>query len=99
MSRRQLPALYAAMVAALTCVQPVHAGVARRSFQVGAVVIASASVSSTVRASGGVIEIRAVGHRSARAALLVDGEVKAIGKSPAIATIPASGDVAVTVLY
>jgi hypothetical protein len=87
------------MAVALVGAHAAYSGVVRKAFQVNAVVIPSARVSATVRKSGGAIEVRASGHRSARAALLVDGQVKAIGEGAAIVAIPPRGDVAVTVLY
>jgi len=93
-----LGAFFAAVLVALACPQRARAGVVRRAFQVKAVVIASARLSSTIQASGGAIEIRAAGHRSAPAALLVDGQVKVL-ESAAILAIPPHGDVTVTVLY
>ena len=90
---------FAAMLVALACANAAHAGIVRRTFQVGAFVIHSARLSSTIVASGGAIEIRVAGHRSAPAALLVDGQAKAIGESAAILAIPLRGEVVVTVLY
>ena len=98
MRRAVLGAFFAAVLVALACPQGARAGVVRRAFQVRAVVIASARLSSTIQASGGAIEIRAAGHRSAPAALLVDGQVKVL-ESAAILAVPPRGDVAVTVLY
>ena len=99
MRRAVLGAFFAAVLVALACPQGARAGVVRRAFQVKAVVIASARLSSTIQASGGAIEIRVAGHRSAPAALLVDGQAKAIGESAAILAIPLRGEVVVTVLY
>jgi hypothetical protein len=98
MSRAAPKAFFAAIAVALACAHAVHAGVLRRAFQVRAVVIASARLSSTIQPSGDAIEIRATGHRSARAALLIDGQVKVL-ESAAILAIPPRGDVALTVLY
>ena len=98
MSRRGLSAFFAAGAVALAFPHAAHAGVVRRAFTVRAVVIASARLSSTIQASGHAIEIRAVGHRSAPAALLVDGQVKVL-ESSAVLAIPTRGEFAVTVLY
>jgi hypothetical protein len=98
MSRAGLGALFAAVLVALACPQAARAGVVRRALQVRAVVIASARLSSTIQASGGAIEIRAIGHRSAPAALLVDGQVKVL-ESAAILAVPPRGDITVTILY
>jgi len=98
MSRAGLGTLFAAVLVALACPRAARAGVVRRALQVRAVVIASARLSSTIQPFGGAIEIRAAGHRSAPAALLVDGQVKVL-KSAAILAIPPHGDVTVTVLY
>jgi hypothetical protein len=93
-----LGGLFAPVLVVLTCPHAARAGVARRAFQVRAVVIASAKLSSTIQASGGAIEIRAAGHRSAPPALLVDGQVKVL-ESTTILAIPPGGEFAVTVLY
>jgi hypothetical protein len=98
MSGTRLKAFLAAIAIALACAHPVHAGVVRRAFPVRAVVIASARLSSTIQSSGDAIEVRAVGHRSAPAALLLDGQVKVL-ESAAILAIPPRGDFALTVLY
>jgi hypothetical protein len=98
MSRTGLRAFFTAILVAFASADAARAGVVRRTFQVGAVVIASARLSSTMQASGAAIEIRAAGHRSAPAAVLVDGEVKIV-ESAVILPIPPSGAIAVTVLY
>jgi hypothetical protein len=98
MSRAGLRAFFAAIAVALACPHAAHSGVVRRAFQVRAVVIASARLSSTIQPSGDAIEIRVAGHRSAPAALLVDGQVKVL-ESPAILAIPPGGEIALTVLY
>jgi hypothetical protein len=98
MSRAGLRPFFTAVAVALACPPAVHAGVVRRALQVRAVVIASARLSSTIQPSGDAIEIRAAGHRSAPAALLVDGQVKVL-ESAAILAVPPRGDVTVTVLY
>jgi hypothetical protein len=98
MSRAAPKAFFAAIAVALACAHAVHAGVLRRAFQVRAVVIASARLSSTIQPSGDAVEIRAVGHRSVRAALLVGGQVKVL-ESAAVLAIPSRGEFAVTVLY
>ena len=99
MSRGRWSVFFGATLVSLGCADPAFAAVVRRTFQVGAVVVASARISSVVQASGGAIEIRAVGHRAARAALLIDGQVKIIAESATIVVMPPGGDVAVTVLY
>jgi hypothetical protein len=71
----------------------------QRTFQVGASVIASASISSTFKAdrSGDGIEVRLVGHRAFPAAVLVGGEVKV---TPGGTRIRLAGPgTVVTVLY
>jgi hypothetical protein len=98
MSRRGRSAFLAAGAAALALSHAAHSGAVRRAFTVRAVVIASARVSSAIQASGDAVEIRAVGHRSVPAALLVDGQVKVL-ESAAILAIPTRGEFAVTVLY
>jgi hypothetical protein len=96
--RRGLSAFLAAGAVALAFPHAARSGVVRRAFTARAVVIASARVSSTIQASGDAVEIRAVGHRSAPAALLVDGQVKVL-ESAAILAIPPRGEFTVTVLY
>ena len=98
MSRRGLRAFFAAAAVALAFPHAANPGVVRRAFTVRAVVIASGRVSSTIQASGHAVDIRAVGHRSVRAALLVDGQVKIL-ESAAVLAIPTRGEFAVTVLY
>ena len=87
---------------ALLCSFAASAGGLQRTFHVGAVVIASANVSSTPTrtASGDAIYVRTGGHRAPPAALLVNGRVTPV-PDPAGATIaaPASGEAVVTLLY
>jgi hypothetical protein len=99
MSRARQRAFFAATFVALACAEDAIAGAVQRAFQVGAVVVASARISSTAHASAGTIEVRALGHGSAPARLLVDGELKAIGETGTILAVPLRGDVRVTVLY
>src|SRR5438128_901620 len=92
----------AAAALALLCSFAANAGGLQRTFQVGAVVVASASVSSTVtRAdSRDGISVRTGGYRAPQAAVLVDGNVQV--RSEATGTglgAPASGDAVVTLLY
>jgi len=71
----------------------------QRTFQVGAIVIASATISSAFKADGfgDGIEVRLVGHRALPAAVLVGGEVKV---SPGATRIRLAGSgTVVTVLY
>ena len=71
----------------------------QRTFQVGATVIASATISSAFKADGfgDGIEVRLVGHRALPAAVLVGGQVKVIPGATRI-RLAGSGTV-VTVLY
>jgi hypothetical protein len=92
-------ACFAATIIALACGNAAFAGGTRRTFRVGAAVVASARLSSQVRASDGAIEVRASGHRAAPAALLVDGQVKPIADLPTILPAPTDGEVVVTILY
>jgi hypothetical protein len=71
----------------------------QRTFQVGAIVIASATISSAFKADGfgDGIEVRLVGHRALPAAVLVGGEVKVTPGATRI-RLAGSGTV-VTVLY
>src|SRR2546426_333677 len=93
---------FAAAPLALLCSFAAAAGGLQRSFQVGAVVVASANVSSTLTrgGSGAGISVRTAGYRAPAAALLVNDTVRVIS-DPASATLaaPASGDSMVTVLY
>jgi len=71
----------------------------QRTFQVGAIVIASATISSAFKADGfgDGIEVRLVGHRALPAAVLVGGEVKV---TPGASRIRLAGSsTVVTVLY
>jgi hypothetical protein len=74
----------------------------RRTFQVGAIVVASAAVSSTYDAGGPRhgIEVRLSGHRRFAAAVLVGGEMNVVRGATRV-TIAAIGgaDEVVTVLY
>jgi hypothetical protein len=87
----------AAMLVAIADAAP--AATIRRTFQVGASVVATGRLSSRTLAGGGSIEVRASGHRSAPAALLENGQARPMGNSPAILPAPAGGDVVVTILY
>ena len=78
------------------------AGALQRSFRVGAVVVASANVSSSfVKAAGGDgISVRTGGYRSPPAALLVNGAVRVLDDAKgASLSAPANGNAVVTVLY
>jgi hypothetical protein len=92
----------AAAALALLCSFAANAGALQRTFQVGAVVVASANVSSTLTriASRDGINVRTGGYRAPPAALLVDGQVTLIS-DPTGASIaaPASGAAVVTLLY
>ena len=71
----------------------------QRTFQVGAIVIASATISSAFKADGfgDGIEVRLVSHRALSAAVLMGGEVKV---TPGATRIRLAGSGAVvTVLY
>ena len=80
-----------------------HAGALQRTFNVGAVVVASANVSSalTRTASRDAIDVRTGGYRAPAPALLVDGHVTVLSASAgARIAAPASGsDAVVTLLY
>jgi len=92
----------AAAALALLCSFAANAGPLQRSFQVGAVVVASASVSSTVTraASRDGISVRTGGYRAPQAAVLVDGNVQVMSDSTGTSlAAPASGDAVVTLLY
>jgi len=72
------------------------------TFQVGAIVIASATVSSAFKAggSGDGIEVRLGGHRSLSAAVLVGGEMRVVPAATRINVAAAAGPgTVVTVLY
>jgi hypothetical protein len=73
----------------------------QRSFQVGAMVIASATVSSVVKAdgSGDGIEVRLAGHRSLSAAVLVGGEMRVAPGATRVRLSAAGSSTVVTVLY
>ena len=88
----------AAAAAALLCSFAANAGALQRSFHVGAVVLASASVSSTVTSEA--ISVRTGGHRAPRAAVLMDGNLTVLAESTGTSlAAPASGDAVVTLLY
>jgi hypothetical protein len=72
----------------------------QRAFQVGAVVVASAGVTSAYKSGGpgGGIEVRLSGRRAPPAAVLVGGEVRVVPGEASIIVSPA-GPGAVTVLY
>ena len=92
----------AATALALLCSFAARAGALQRSFHVGAVVVASASVSSmlTRTASRDSIDVRTGGYRAPPAALLVDGRVTVLPSSAAArVAAPANGDAVVTLLY
>lgn len=73
----------------------------QRTFQVGAIVIASATISSAFKADGfgDGIEVRVVGHRALPAAVLVGGEVKVTPGAMRIRLAATGSDTVVTVLY
>jgi len=73
----------------------------QRTFQVGAIVIVSATISSAFRADGPVdgIEVRLAGHRALPAAVLVGGEVKVTPGATFIRLAAAGSATVVTVLY
>jgi hypothetical protein len=78
------------------------AGGLQRSFNVGAVVVASASVSSRLMkvASAQGIDVRTGGYRAPPAALLVGGQVRMLAESAgASLPAPAEGETVVTVVY
>jgi hypothetical protein len=73
----------------------------QRTFQVGANVIASATISSAFKADGfgDRIELRLAGHRTLPAAVLMGGELKVIPASTSIRLAAAGSSTVVTVLY
>jgi hypothetical protein len=99
---RSMKTSIAAAALALSCSFAANAGGLKRSFQVGAVVVASASVSSTLTRtpSRDGIDIRTGGYRPPRAALLIDGHVSPISDPKgASMEAPAGGEAVVTVVY
>ena len=77
------------------------AGTLMRPFHVGAVVVASASVSSRVMrlASGNTVEVQTGGHREARPVVLIDGKPVAAEMVGGGIQAPVRGDAVVTLLY
>jgi hypothetical protein len=73
----------------------------QRTFQVGANVVASATVSSAFKADGlgDGIEVRLAGHRALAAAVLVGGELKVTPGVTSIRLAAAGSGTVVTVLY
>jgi hypothetical protein len=87
---------------AILCSFAAHAGSLQRSFRVGAVVVASASVSTALVKSGShdAIDVRTGGYRAPLPALLVNGEVKLLsGANGASVAALNDGRAMVTVLY
>ncbi|MGZ6123755.1 MAG: hypothetical protein ACXWLR_02285, partial [Myxococcales bacterium] len=87
---------------AILCSFAAHAGGLSRTFGVGAVVVASASVSTALIKSGShdAIDVRTGGYRAPPPALLVNGEVKLLSSFNG-ARVAALNDhrATVTVLY
>jgi len=77
------------------------AGALQRSFRIGAVVVASATVSATVakRGSEEVVVVRTGGYRPPTPAFLVKGQVQlaAIGSNDAVRSLSGGGPV--TIVY
>jgi hypothetical protein len=90
----------AAAALALLCSFAASAGTLNRSFHVGAVVVASASVSSRVMrlASGQAIDVQTGGHRAPRPAVLIDGKPVVADPGNGLQA-PIAGDAVVTLLY
>ena len=92
----------AAAALALLCSFAARAGALQRTFHVGAVVVASASVSSmlTRTASRDAVDVRTGGYHAPPAALLVGGRVTVLSDpAGARVAVPATGDAVVTLLY
>lgn len=84
--------------AALLCSLSAAASGSQRSFLVGAVVAASARVSST-RVEGNVVRLRLEGRGTAAPRILAGGRLMVVAGSSAIVPAPARGNTVITVLY
>ena len=91
----------AAAALALSLIASPAFAAASRSFTVGAVVVASASITSTVRAAGGDnVELQVTKRGAYAPMVVVGGAEKRVSESGAARlTAPAAGDMTVTLLY
>jgi hypothetical protein len=88
-----------AAIIALAGSHAAWAGVARRTFHVGASVVASARISCRTTPDGATVEVRVATTRSAAPALLVNGRAERMEGSAAFLPGPRGSDPVVTVVY